>query len=132
MLIDDKKCFVCGQNNPDGLKLQFSYSPDGSKVETTFIPDTRFQGWKNMVHGGIIVTILDEVMAKAAAKNGFKVLTGEITAKLKSPAKTKEPLRCIAEIEAVKKKVLYAKATAYKENGTVVARASSKMFIISE
>ena len=83
MLIDNDKCFVCGKKNPYGLKLQFTYSPDGETVETTFIPDDKYQGWKDMVHGGIIATLLDEIMAKAALKKGFSVLTGEITAKFK-------------------------------------------------
>ena len=130
-LIDDNKCFACGRENPDGLNLQFSYSSDGERVETTFIPDTRYQGWGGIVHGGIIVTLLDEVMAKTAVKKGFNVLTGEITAKFKNTAKVLEPLRCEAEIVAVKKKVLYARASAYKENGTIVAQATSKMFITS-
>jgi acyl-coenzyme A thioesterase PaaI-like protein len=77
------------------------------------------------------MTLLDEVMAKAAVKKGFNVLTGEITTKFKNPARVMEPLRCEAEIEAVKKKVLYARAAVYKENGTIVAQATSKMFITS-
>ena len=69
MLIDNNKCFVCGQENTDGLQLKFSYSSDGGKVETRFVPDAKYQGWKEVLHGGIIMTLLDEVMAKAAAKN---------------------------------------------------------------
>ena len=129
MLIDNNKCFVCGQENSAGLKLIFSYSSDDGKVETRFVPDAKYQGWEGVLHGGIIMTLLDEVMAKAAAKKGFRVLTGEITAKFKSPAEIMEPLRCEAEIEAVKKKILYARGTVYKENGTIVAQATSKMFI---
>ena len=131
MLIDNNKCFVCGQKNSDGLQLQFRYSPDSGKVETRFVPDAKYQGWKGVLHGGIIMTLLDEVMAKAAVKKGFNVLTGEITTKFKNPARVMEPLRCEAEIESVKKKVLYARAAVYKESGTIVAQATSKMFITS-
>jgi uncharacterized protein (TIGR00369 family) len=131
MLTDNDKCFVCGMKNPYGLKLQFTYSPDGSMVETTFIPDEKYQGWKDMVHGGIIVTLLDEIMAKAALKKGFNVLTGEITAKFKNPAKVNEPLVCKAEIESVEKKILYVRGSVHKKNGTAIATATSKMFITS-
>ena len=131
MLIDNNKCFACGQNNSHGLKLQFKYSSDGKKVSTTFLPGSKYQGWKDMVHGGIIVTLLDESMAKAALKKGVHVLTGEITTKFKNPAKINEPLRCEAEIDTVKKKILYARGTIYKESGDIVALATSKMFIIS-
>ncbi len=131
MLIDNNKCFACGNDNPDGLKLKFIYSPDGKKVKTTFVPDAKYQGWKDVVHGGIIVTLLDETMAKAAVKKGFRILTGEISAKFKAPAKVNEQLCCEAEIEAVKKKILYVRATVYKENGSTVASATTKMFITS-
>jgi len=94
MLIDNNYCFACGKENPDGLQLEFKYSDDGSKVETTYIPPEKFQGWKGIVHGGIITTLLDEIMAKTAIKNGYQVLTGEITTRFKNPAKTLEPLRC--------------------------------------
>ncbi|MEI6124981.1 MAG: PaaI family thioesterase [Pseudomonadota bacterium] len=130
MLINDDTCFVCGQHNPEGLHLEFRYAPDGSKAETTFMPAIKYQGWQGIVHGGIIITLLDETMAKAAVRKGFSVLTGEITAKFKNPAKVMEPLRCEAEIEQVKKKIVYARGTVYTHHGTVVAEATSKMVII--
>ena len=88
MLIDNNYCFACGSKNPDGLKLEFKYSDDGSKAETTYIPPEKFQGWKGIVHGGIITTLLDELMAKAAINKGYQILTGEITTRFKNPAKT--------------------------------------------
>ncbi len=129
MLVDNNYCFACGSENPDGLKLEFKYSKDNSRVETTYIPPEKFQGWKGIVHGGIITTLLDEVMAKAAVKKGYQVLTGEITTRFKTPAKILEPLRCEAEIEEVKKKLLYVKGTAYNKSGKVIAEARSKMII---
>ena len=114
-LEDNKCCFVCGHDNPEGLKLQFHYQENGKKVETTFVPPKKFQGWKDLVHGGIIVTLL---------------LTGEIQARFKNPARVLEPLRLEAEIENVRRKIVYARATAYRQDGTVVAEAKSKMFLI--
>lgn len=132
MLTSDDTCFACGRQNPDGLKLDFTYTPDGSKAETTFIPEPKYQGWKGIVHGGIIITLLDETMAKAAVRRGFNVLTGEITARLKNPAPVLEPLRCEAEIDEVTKKIIYARAAVYLPDGTVVAEATAKMAIVSK
>ena len=95
------------------------------------MPPKKFQGWKDVVHGGIIVTLLDEVMAKAAQRSGYSVLTGEIQARFKNPARVLEPLRLEAEIENVRRKIVYARATAYREDGTVVAEAKSKMVLIA-
>jgi len=131
MLISDGRCFVCGRDNAGGLRLEFSYSQDGLSAETTFVPQEQYQGWQGITHGGIIITVLDEVMAKAAVHKGYAVVTGEITAKLKNPAKVMEPLKCRAFIEDVKKKIVYARAVASREDGTVVAEATAKLVIIS-
>ncbi len=130
MLIDNNKCFACGRDNTEGLKLEFSYPENGDKALTTFTPAAKYQGWEDILHGGIIITLLDEVMAKAAVCKGFQVVTGEITAKLKNPARIAETLRCEGRVDVVKKKVVYASGTVYKEDGTIVAQATAKMFII--
>ena len=75
MLVDNNYCFACGKENPDGLQLEFKYSEDGSKVETTYIPPEKFQGWKGIVHGGIITTLLDEIMARETRlRAGLEIL----------------------------------------------------------
>jgi len=130
MLISDGRCFVCGRDNSWGLQLEFSYAPDGLSAETTFLPEEKYQGWQGIVHGGIIITVLDEVMAKAAVHKGYAVVTGEITAKFKNSAKILEPLRCRAVIEDMKKRIVYASAVASREDGTVVAEAKAKLAII--
>ena len=63
-LEDDHYCFVCGEENPSGLHLKFSANK--GKIQTEFIPRKIHQGYKNIVHGGIISTLLDEAMVKAA------------------------------------------------------------------
>ncbi len=128
MLIDNNQCFACGNENPDGLKLEFEYS-DNNIVKTTYTPPEKFQGWKGIVHGGIITTLLDEIMAKAAIIKGYHILTGEINIRFKNPAKTLEPLYCEAEIEKTTKKLLYVKGTAYNKTGGLIAEARSKMII---
>jgi acyl-CoA thioesterase FadM len=57
-------CFACGTANPIGLNLDF-YLSDGSVC--TDITLTQYHvGWQNMAHGGIVSTLLDEVMSWTA------------------------------------------------------------------
>ena len=56
-------CFACGELNEIGLHLQLQLTPAHCHVELT-LPD-RFEGWEGLIHGGIVSTILDEVMAWA-------------------------------------------------------------------
>ena len=58
-------CFVCGESNAAGLKLRFE--TDGRIVRTRFHPRPEHAGFKGVVHGGIIATVLDEVMVWACA-----------------------------------------------------------------
>lgn len=54
------KCFICGSENPVGLKHTF-YVTGKSVSSDIFIPDG-YNGFKNIVHGGIVSALLDETM----------------------------------------------------------------------
>jgi hypothetical protein len=50
-------CFICGRQNPIGLKLEFYEDQQTHRVRATVtIPDT-YQGYPGVVHGGIVSTI---------------------------------------------------------------------------
>jgi acyl-coenzyme A thioesterase PaaI-like protein len=58
-----KSCFVCGLNNPIGLKLDLE--TDGAVVRARFLPRPEHVGFRETVHGGLISTVLDEAMVWA-------------------------------------------------------------------
>lgn len=58
---DTHNCFACGRHNHHGLQMRFFSDGDSVRSQLT-IPD-HLCGWGNVVHGGIISTILDEIMA---------------------------------------------------------------------
>ena len=60
-------CFVCGDKNDIGLKLDF-YEKDG-KARAEFTPEKKFEGYKDILHGGILSSLLDEVMIKSILAN---------------------------------------------------------------
>lgn len=53
-------CFGCSPLNPSGLQMKFH--TDGEALYSWVTVPSRFPGWKNLVHGGVITTILDEIM----------------------------------------------------------------------
>lgn len=61
--LENSYCFGCGPSNEHGLKMQF-YS-DGTSVFSWFTVPEHYCGWKNLVHGGVISTLLDEIMGRA-------------------------------------------------------------------
>jgi len=122
---DDGHCFVCGQNNPAGLKLDFSF--DGKTIKTEFIPEKIHQGYTDIVHGGIIATLLDEAMVKVAIELGTFAVTAQMDIRLKKPARTGEKLIISAEIKEEKRNVLFAYAKAETDEGVIVADATGKL-----
>ncbi len=61
--IDGNDCFVCSPDNPHGLHMTF-YTDTEAVYSWVQLPD-HICGWKNIVHGGILATILDETMGWA-------------------------------------------------------------------
>lgn len=59
--LEGRCCFACGTANPIGLNLQFYQLGDAVCSDITL--GKYHEGWQNMVHGGIISTLLDEVMS---------------------------------------------------------------------
>lgn len=59
--LEGHSCFACGTANPIGLKLKFYNRNDTVCADITL--GKNYEGWQNMAHGGIISTLLDEVMA---------------------------------------------------------------------
>lgn len=56
-------CFGCSNKNPIGLHLEFELKDDA--VVAIWKPDGNYQGWDNVLHGGIIATLLDEAASWA-------------------------------------------------------------------
>jgi len=58
-------CFVCVESNPRGLNLRSE--TDGRTVQLRFLPRPEHIGFAQTVHGGIVASVLDEVMVWACA-----------------------------------------------------------------
>jgi len=118
-------CFVCGKNNPNGLRLSFEIDKERQTLKTTFVANPTFQGWDDIVHGGIISTLLDEAMAKLVYELGYQAVTASLEIKFKKPAPILEPLSVYGEITEVSKRLIRAKAHVAKEDGTILATGTS-------
>src|SRR5574337_2136552 len=88
---DDHMCFVCVNQNGDGLHLDFELIGD-DRIRTEFTPLKRFQGRKDILHGGLIATILDEVMVNGAFLRQIMAVTTKLEIRLRRPAAIGERL----------------------------------------
>jgi acyl-coenzyme A thioesterase PaaI-like protein len=81
----DHHCFGCGKLNEHGLQLHLVPDPEGDGVCTCFVPQPRCEGYTGMVHGGVITTVLDEVMAWSLYRHGIWAVTGQLTTRYRKP-----------------------------------------------
>src|SRR2546423_12237706 len=86
-------CFACGKNNPDGMRLRFTYDEASKSCGSRFRLDKRYTGPPGHCHGGIIATILDEAMGKVNKLRQVVALTSEITIDYLKPVPLNKPLR---------------------------------------
>jgi len=111
---DDDGCFACGKSNPFGLKLEFDR--EGDEYVTYFTAQKRHQGYVGIVHGGIVSTILDEVMARYVHVLGHSAVTGEMTLRFKRPARVGQKLRFAGRIEQENSRLILCSARATDED----------------
>ena len=96
-----RHCFICGVQNPYGLKIQFA--DDGaSTVRAEVTVPEQFNGYPGIVHGGIVAAILDETAGRALLARGhddrnlFVTLKMEI--RFRQPTPTNTALTAIGSI----------------------------------
>ena len=118
------KCFVCGDENPIGLKARFYQ--DGDHVTSSLVALSEFEGYRGIYHGGIIATMLDEVMIKSVLAMGIFAVTAEISVRYKSPVLIGAQLRFSGKIKSQKGRVFSTEGEAADDQGIVYATASGK------
>ena len=84
-------CFACGTLNANGIQLDLHVERSRSWVELALEP--RFQGWDGIIHGGIVATILDEVMAWALVGEDSWGLTARLAVDFKKPVLVDQRIR---------------------------------------
>ena len=122
-------CIGCGQNNPHGLKLSFKW--DGKAAKAEFTPTKFYQGWPDIVHGGIITTMLDEAMGHATLFSGFfDFLTASIQINFKRPALIGAPLVITASVIRNEGRSVEVEGTVSLPDGTLVAEGTATQVLI--
>lgn len=122
-------CFVCGDKNDTGLKIQF-FQKQGKAV-AEYIPTKSFEGYANILHGGIISTLLDEVMIQSILAKGILSITSHIEVKFKNPARTGEKLLLEGKIQQERGSLILTEGKIYRPDGCIIAEGKGK-FIRAE
>ena len=121
-----RSCFVCGEANPAGMKLRFE--TDGQIVQTRFRPRAEHVGFKQTVHGGLIATLLDEIMVWACAVQTRRfAFCAELNVRFLGPLRPDDEVVAVGELTANRKnRIFEAKAVLQNSSGQTLAEATGK------
>jgi uncharacterized protein (TIGR00369 family) len=119
-------CFVCGESNAAGLRLRFE--TDGRIVQTRFQTRLEHIGFKGVMHGGLIATVLDEVMVWACAVGTRKfAFCAELTVRFLNPVKPGEEVIATGELASNRRnRIFEATGTLCDLSGKILAEATGK------
>ncbi len=118
--VDDGRCFACGPFAADGLHLRFAPAgPDSVRADVTLPP--RFQGWRGIAHGGIVMMLLDEAMAHACGLVGERGMTAAMDLRFRAPVPLGTPLVVTGSVKWKRHQVIALAAAVALPDGTVLA-----------
>jgi acyl-coenzyme A thioesterase PaaI-like protein len=120
-------CFVCGTENAKGMRLRFDCDEKG-EVRTEWTPKPYMQGFENIVHGGFIAMVLDEVMAKVCLYRGTPAVTVRMEVRFKKPVFVGESLLLGGRCVEARKKSLRIEAYCLGEDNETKAEAHGLFF----
>jgi uncharacterized protein (TIGR00369 family) len=125
-------CFVCGESNVSGLKIRFE--TNGENTCARFVPRLEHIGFKQTVHGGILATLLDEIMVWACAVRTRRFsYCAELTVRYQSPVRPGEEVLLTGELVANRRNKLFeARGEIRNAAGRLLATATGKYLPIKE
>jgi len=129
-LVKDRRCFVCGAENPHGLKIRVEQA-GANRVRTEFTAEDRYRGWSNYLHGGVLTLIFDEMLGWLSRYLGYDAMTARLEVRYRKPVPLGSRLTFDGVLERQIKNLLDISLNANLEDGSVAAEATGRMMIIN-
>lgn len=121
-------CFACGTDNPIGLKIEFKVVAGRCTAE--FTPGENHVGYENTVHGGIIYSCLDDVMANVLYLQNRKAHTAKCEVRYRQALEVGQTIRLGAWIESERRRLVILKSEArLKADDSLVAEAEASFIL---
>jgi len=121
-------CFACGVDNPIGLQIEFTV--DGNRCTGEFTPTENHVGFQNTVHGGIIFSCLDDVMANVLYWQKRKAHTAKSEIRYRQALEVGKTIKLSGWIENERRRLIVLKSEArLKEDDSLVAEADASFIL---
>ncbi len=123
VMLAPHNCFACGQLNVHGLRIELHAEDGRCWTELALAP--RFEGWEGIAHGGILCTLLDEVMAWALIEHDSWAVTARMVVEFKQPVQVGRSIRAEGWIARARRRILETEGRIIDTaTGEVLATAS--------
>lgn len=126
------KCFGCGGDNDGGMKLTFEQDNQKRRIVGRFVLGERYQGGAGMAHGGIIATLLDEVMGKVCRFRQARAVTAELNVEYLKPVSVREEIVVEGWETEQKGRNLFHVGEIRNGAGVVLARGRGRFVVIGD
>lgn len=123
----EQVCFACGSENPHGLHLRVERRDDGWE-EARFTPQPWHAGWPGIVHGGLVGTLLDELMGYVAYHEGEPAVTARMSIEYRRPVRVGEPVIVRARRTGARHRLIEAEAEVVDASGRLLASARATLW----
>lgn len=129
-IIKYEGCFVCGDKHPEGLRIRFFR--EGDEAVADCVAEAKYQGYKGVYHGGLVSTLLDEIMAKAVLAIQRYAMTVEMSCRYKKAVPIGSKLRLTARITKSRGRLFETAGEITGADGTLYATATGKYLEVPE
>ena len=127
----DHYCFGCSPVNPSGLQMNF-FADQDTVFSNVTIPD-HLCGWSNIAHGGVLTTILDEIMSWTALHFLKRItMTKSMNIEFIKPVYIRNPLKAEGKVlEITGKHDAVMEGILYNDKGVACAKSTANFAIFS-
>lgn len=128
----DKHCFACGSENEQGLKMVFERN--GEMLRSKLVVPNHLRGWSNLVHGGVLSTIIDETMSWSAIYLLQRfILTKNMKVNFLKPVRVGENILAVGKIvEKHNNRQVTMKAEIFNEAGELCANGNGQFVLFTK
>ena len=123
-------CFGCGPANPRGMHLAFEYDYERLRVVGRLRLGAEYQGGPGFIHGGIVATVLDELMSKVSRFSGVTAVTAELRVEYLKPVLVDQELHVEGFLASREGRQLYHEGEIRDAQGVLLARGKARFVII--
>jgi len=126
------KCFGCGGDNAEGMKLTFEQDNTNRRIMGRFVLGERYQGGAHFAHGGIIALLLDEAMGKVCRFRNVRAVTAELTVEYLKPVNVQKEIIVEGRESDLKGRNLFLAGEIRNAEGEILARGRGRFVVLGQ